>query len=634
MAVKEEGTILIHTENIFPIIKKAVYSDHEIFIRELVSNSVDAIKKRKMAAFAGDCVSAEDEKIKISINRDQKTLTISDNGIGMDSDEIKKYINQVAFSSAEEFLEKYKQPDDGFIGHFGLGFYSSFMVAKEVEIISCSAKKHSQAIKWRCNGSPQYTLDEADKEDIGTDIVLHLMDEEIEYIEPSRIKSLIKKYCDFMPIEISLEGEIINKMNPPWRESKQNLKDEDYIELYKYLYPFQGEPLLWVHLNTDYPYNLQGILYFPKISGRADWESGEIKLFCNQVFVSDSIKEIVPRYLLPLRGVIDSPDIPLNVSRSALQTDRRVKSIGNFISKKLADKLKSLKKDNSQFYADIWDSIAPFIKIGAMEDDKFAEQVTNLILYSTTKIKSESNDESNSLLKSGNKNFTTLDDYKNRLSEDNKKILYSTDEVSQSTALNMWTSQDKEVLKLDSVIDTQFIPWLEDKNKDINFVRVDSELDESIKDDSPEIADKDGNTKSDLLKKIINSALNNEKVTVQIQNLKGDNSPPSLILLPEQMRRINDITALMEQKLPGLPEYHNLIVNSNHPLIKGLLKLNSSQIVIEGSKNTSEDQLANDIAIHVYEMAKLSIGGLENKDIAAFQLRNAELLGKLMQKFV
>ncbi len=634
MPVKEEGTILIHTENIFPIIKKAVYSDHEIFIRELISNSVDAIKKRKMAAFAGDCVAADDEKIKISIDREHKTLTISDNGIGMTSDEIKKYINQVAFSSAEEFLEKYKQPDDGFIGHFGLGFYSSFMVAEEVEIITKSAKNDSQAIQWKCNGSPQYTLDESDKEEIGTDIILHLMEEEIEYIEPSRIKTLIKKYCDFMPIEISLEEEVINKMNPPWRENKQNLKDEDYIELYKYLYPFQGDPLLWVHLNTDYPYNLQGILYFPKISGRADWESGEIKLFCNQVFVSDSIKEIVPRYLLPLRGVIDSPDIPLNVSRSALQSDRRVKSIGNFIAKKLADKLKTLKKDETQFYADIWDSIAPFIKIGAMEDEKFAEQVKDIILYSTTKVPVEDNEENNELVKSGSKTFTTLEGYKNRLTDENKKILYSTDEVSQSTALNMWTSQGKEVLKLDTVIDTQFIPWLEEKNKEINFVRVDSELDESIKDDSPEIADKDGNTKSETLKKIISSALNNEKVTVQIQNLKGDSSPPSLILLPEQMRRINDITALMEQKLPGLPEYHNLIVNSNHPLIQGLLKLNSNQIVIEGSSKSEEGQLANDIAIHVYEMAKLSIGGLENKDIAAFQNRNAELLGKLMKNFV
>tara|TARA_B100000965_G_scaffold324136_1_gene286005 strand:- start:1841 stop:3745 length:1905 start_codon:yes stop_codon:yes gene_type:complete len=634
MSVKEEGTILIHTENIFPIIKKAVYSDHEIFIRELVSNSVDAIKKRKMASFAGDCLAGEDEKIKISIDREKQTLTISDNGIGMTSEEIKKYINQVAFSSAEEFLEKYKGTEDGFIGHFGLGFYSCFMVAKEVEIITKSAKIDSQAIKWKCNGSPQYSLNESDKEEIGTDIILYLMEEEIEYIEPSRIKTLIKKYCDFMPIEISLDSEVINKMNPPWRDSKQNLKDEDYIELYKYLYPFQGDPLLWVHLNTDYPYNLQGILYFPKISGRADWETGEIKLFCNQVFVSDSIKEIVPRYLLPLRGVIDSPDIPLNVSRSALQSDRRVKSIGSFIAKKIADKLKTLKREDPQFYSDIWESIAPFVKIGAMEDEKFSDQIKDIILYSTTCVVSDKNNDDHELIKSGTKTYTTLNGYKSRLSAENKKILYSTDEVSQSTALNMWTSQGKEVLKLDTVIDTQFIPWLEDKNKEINFVRVDSELDESIKDNTPEIADKDGNTKSETLKKIISSALNNDKVTIQVQNLKGDNSPPSLILLPEQMRRINDITALMEQKLPGLPEYHNLIVNLNHPLIQGLLKLNSSQIIIEESNKLGEAKFANDIAIHIYEMAKLSIGGLENKEIAAFQSRNAELLGKLMQKFV
>ena len=274
-------------------------------------------------------------------------------------------------------------------------------------------------------------------------MILHLLDEEKEFIEPERIKSLIKKYCDFMPIDVLLEGETINKKNPPWRKQPSELTDEDYIELYKYLYPFQGDPLLWIHLNTDYPYNLQGILYFPKISGRADWESGEIKLFCNQVFVSDSIKEIVPRYLLPLRGVIDSPDIPLNVSRSALQSDRRVKSIGNFIAKKLADKLKTLKKDETQFYADIWDSISPFIKIGAMEDEKFAEQVKEIILYSTTKNTSADNEDTDELIKSGSKTFTTLDGYKNRLNDENKKVLYSTDEVSQSTALNMWISRQR-----------------------------------------------------------------------------------------------------------------------------------------------------------------------------------------------
>ena len=346
MTVIEEGQIQIHTENIFPIIKKAVYSDHEIFLRELVSNAVDAINKRRMAAMAGDCEGIDSPKIAIVINKGNKTITISDNGIGMTADEVKKYINQVAFSSAEEFLEKYKKSEEGIIGHFGLGFYSSFMVAKNVELISKSAVAESNAIKWSCDGSPKFSMEECERDNAGTDVILYLMDEEIEFIESSRINTLIKKYCDFMPVEVQLEGETINKMNPPWRENASKLKDEDYIELYKYLYPFQGDPLFWIHLNTDYPYNLQGILFFPKITGRADWENGEIKLYCNQVFVSDSIKEVVPRYLLPLRGVIDSTDIPLNVSRSALQTDRKVRSIGNFVAKKNR-KRKEVEEDNA-----------------------------------------------------------------------------------------------------------------------------------------------------------------------------------------------------------------------------------------------------------------------------------------------
>jgi len=369
----EKGEIRINTENIFPIIKKAVYSDQEIFLRELVSNGVDAISKRRMASMAGDCENTEEAKVKISINREKNTLTISDNGIGMNDEEIKKYINQVAFSSAEEFLTKYKKDNDEFIGHFGLGFYSSFMVADRVDILTKSAIGESKAFKWSCDGSPNFTLEESERETIGTDVILHLLEEEKEFIEPERIKSLIKKYCDFMPIDVLLEGETINKKNPPWRKQPSELKDEDYIELYKYLYPFQGDPLLWIHLNTDYPYDIQGILYFPKLSGRADWEKGEIKLFCNQVFVSDSIKEIVPKYLLPLRGVIDSTDIPLNVSRSALQTDRKVRSISSFISKKIANKLKDLIKSSPEFYAEIWDSISAFIKIGAIEDEKIAE---------------------------------------------------------------------------------------------------------------------------------------------------------------------------------------------------------------------------------------------------------------------
>ena len=380
----EQGQIQIHTENIFPIIKKAVYSGHEVFLRELVSNGVDAISKRRMAAMAGDCSEGEDGVIRITVDREAKTLTIADNGIGMTADEVKRYINQVAFSSAEDFLEKYKQEGDAIIGHFGLGFYSSFMVAEQVELVTRSARPDSEAVRWSCDGSPNFSLSSAERDQPGTDVILHLMEEELEYLEPARIRTLINTYCDFMAVPVQLEGETVNKMDPPWRKSARDLTDKDYIDLYNYLYPFQGDPLLWVHLNTDYPYNLQGILFFPKQTGRADWEKGEIKLYCNQVFVSDSIKEVVPRYLLPLRGVLDSPDIPLNVSRSALQTDRRVRSIGNFVAKKVADRLRNLKKDDPSAYAEAWESLAPFVKIGAMEDDKFADQVAELILFGTS----------------------------------------------------------------------------------------------------------------------------------------------------------------------------------------------------------------------------------------------------------
>lgn len=420
--LEENGQIQIHTENIFPIIKKAVYSGHEVFLRELVSNGTDAISKRRMAAMAGDCSEGPEGCIQIKINREAKTLTISDNGIGMNADEVKRYINQVAFSSAEEFLEKYKRESDAIIGHFGLGFYSSFMVAKQVELLSLSAKEGSEAVRWSCDGSPNFSLQAGDRSEAGTDIILHLQEEELEYIEPARIRNLITTYCDFMPVAVQLDGETVNKREAPWRQSPRDLSDEDYLNLYRYLYPFQGDPLLWVHLNTDYPYNLQGILYFPQMAGRGDWDKGEIRLYCNQVFVSDSIKEVVPRYLLPLRGVLDSPDIPLNVSRSALQTDRKVRSIGGFVAKKVGDRLKDLKRSNPNRYAEIWESIAPFIKIGAMEDDKFAEQIAEIILFGTTLksnssniVESESSEPADSdPISFGQKSFTTLSGYRSR----------------------------------------------------------------------------------------------------------------------------------------------------------------------------------------------------------------------------
>ena len=634
MAVLEEkGQIQIHTENIFPIIKKAVYSGHEVFLRELVSNGVDAISKRRMAAMGGDCSEGADGLISIRIDRDASTLTISDNGIGMTADEVKRYINQVAFSSAEEFLEKYKSENDAIIGHFGLGFYSSFMVAKQVELVTLSARSGAEAVRWSCDGSPQFSLEAAERSEPGTDVILHLMEEELEYIEPSRIRTLVTTYCDFLPVEVQLEGETVNRREAPWRKSPRELSDDDYIQFYRYLYPFQGDPLLWVHLNTDYPYNLQGILYFPRITGRADWEKGEIKLYCNQVFVSDSIKEVVPRYLLPLRGVIDSPDIPLNVSRSALQTDRRVRSIGGFVAKKVGDRLKELHRDDPGRYAEMWDSLAPFIKIGAMEDEKFADQVADLVLFGTTAPAGEG--ENPDPIPVDDRAYTTLAGFRSRLAPDNdKRILYCTDEAGQAGALSLWRGQGAEVLLADTLIDSQFLPWLEMRHDELKFQRVDAELDESLQDQESELADAEGKDSTERLRDLFKGALANEKVTIQVQALKGDNAPAALILLPEQMRRINDMGALMEQRLPGLPDHHVLLVNRRHPLVEGLLKLSAGAVITAptGSSASPSQQLADDLGRHLYEMARLAVGGLEPNQLAGFQQRSSDLMGRLMQR--
>ena len=632
MAILEEnGQIQIHTENIFPIIKKAVYSGHEVFLRELVSNGVDAISKRRMASMSGDCVEGQDGSIQIKVDREQKTLTISDNGIGMTADEVKRYINQVAFSSAEDFLEKYKQDSEAIIGHFGLGFYSSFMVAERVEIKSLSARPGSVAVDWSCDGSPNYSLKEGHREEAGTDIVLHLLDDELEYLEPQRIKTLINTYCDFMAVPVQLEGETINKMNAPWRKNARELEDQDYIDLYRYLYPFQGDPLLWVHLNTDYPYSLQGILFFPKQSGRADWEKGEIKLYCNQVYVSDSIKEIVPRYLLPLRGVIDSPDIPLNVSRSALQTDRKVRSIGNFVAKKVADRLKSLKRDEPQNYAEAWEALAPFVKIGAMEDEKFAEQVSELILFATT---ADPVDGEDGPISAGERSYTTIASYQSRQADpQSKRILYCTDEVAQAGALSLWKSQGAEILFAETVIDSQFIPWLESNNEQYQFQRVDAELDESLKDEQPELSDQDGETQSEAIRSLIKEALNNDKVTVQVQALKGgEEAPAAMILLPEQMRRMNDIGALMDQRLPGLPDHHVLLINRSHPMVEGLQKLSAGSVLVGTAQDSPSKALASELARHLYDMARLGVGGLEPNELAGFQTRTSKLMSDLMAR--
>ena len=651
MTVLEQGQIQIHTENIFPIIKKAVYSGHEVFLRELVSNGVDAISKRRMAAIAGDCSEGAEGMISIRIDREAKTLTISDNGIGMTADEVKRYINQVAFSSAEDFLEKYKQESDAIIGHFGLGFYSSFMVASQVELLTLSARPGSEAVKWSCDGSPNFSLEGAERSEAGTDVILHLMEEELEYLEPSRIRTLITTYCDFLPVEVKLEGETVNKREAPWRKSPRELSDDDYIQLYRYLYPFQGDPLLWVHLNTDYPYNLQGILFFPRIGSRADWEKGEIRLYCNQVFVSDSIKEVVPRYLLPLRGVLDSPDIPLNVSRSALQTDRRVRSIGNFVAKKVGDRLKELHRDEPARYAEIWDAVAPFIKIGALEDDKFADQVADLVLFATTAPAASPAPDSAAdpaaagegaaagerpdPIANGDKAYTTLAGYRSRLgSEHANRVLYCTDEQGQAGPLALWKAQGAEVLLADTFIDTQFIPWLENRHGELKFQRVDAELDASLQEADSAITDADGRDSNEQLRELFRTALANDKVTVQVQALKGEGGPAALILLPEQMRRLNDMGALMEQRLPGLPEHHVLLVNRRHPLVEGLQKLAAGGVITQssGAIASPSQELAQALGRHLYEMAKLAVGGLEPEQLGGFQQRSADLIGQLLQR--
>jgi len=629
MTVLEQGQIQIHTENIFPIIKKAVYSGHEVFLRELVSNGVDAISKRRMAAMAGDCSEGPEGRIQVRIDREHKTVTVSDNGIGMSAEEVKRYINQVAFSSAEDFLEKYKSESDAIIGHFGLGFYSSFMVASQVELVSLSATPGAEAVRWSCDGSPNFSLESGERSEPGTDVILHLQEEELEYLEPSRLRTLITTYCDFLPVEVQLEGETVNRREAPWRSSPRDMSDDDYIKFYRYLYPFQGDPLLWVHLNTDYPYNLQGILYFPKISGRADWERGEIRLYCNQVFVSDSIKEVVPRYLLPLRGVIDSPDIPLNVSRSALQTDRRVRSIGGFVAKKVGDRLKELHRDDPARYAAIWESLAPFIKIGALEDEKFADQVADLVLFGTTAAAGEVDP-----IASDTRSYTTLTGYRSRLPEGNdQRILYCTDEAGQAGALALWKGQGAEVLLADSLIDSQFIPWLEMRHEELRFQRVDAELDDSLHEQESELTDADGKDSSEKLRELFREALDNDKITIQVQTLKGDHAPAALILLPEQMRRINDMGALMEQRLPGLPDHHVLLVNRRHPLVEGLLKLSAGAVLTTSTGGGSPSrQLATDLGRHLYEMARLAVGGLEPNQLAGFQQRSCDLMGQLMQR--
>ena len=650
--VQEKGNISIHTDNIFPIIKKWLYSDHEIFLRELISNAVDAISKLNMVSRSSDFTGEVGEpEITIAIDKDAKTLSISDTGIGMTADEVKKYINQVAFSSAEEFVTKYTDnADQQIIGHFGLGFYSSFMVSDRVDIDTLSYQEGATAVHWTCDGTTTFEISDSERTDRGTTITLHLMEEEAEYLETSRIQQLIKTYCDFMPVPIKLDGEVANKQNAPWKQAPSNLTDEDYLELYRYLYPFQEEPLLWVHLNTDYPFVVNGILYFPKLRPDVDVTKGQIKLFCNQVFVSDNCEEIIPQFLLPLRGVVDSTDIPLNVSRSFLQNDRTVKRIADYIAKKVGDRLKELYRTDKAKYIECWQDLGTFIKFGSLNNDKFKQQIADFLIFRTTaQLASEqpkvevqtgeddawqSADGENAAAVDANGNsYTTLKEYLERNKDKHEnRVFYATDEVSQATYIDLHKRQGLEVLYLDSFIDTHFVPFLEREYSDVKFSRVDSDLDDTLIDDSAsgEIVDPTTNkTKSEQVKELFEQALDKPKVTIRTDALKSDGvqgAPPAIVLLPEEMRRMQEMMAMMQQQTAQFPEEHTLLVNTAHPLIQNLLDMNQGTIVQTDGGQSPSAAMANMICQHVYDLALMAQKGFDADGMKSFVERSNSLL--------
>jgi len=656
MTVLEKGNITIHTENIFPIIKKSLYTDHEIFLRELISNSVDAISKLKMASLAGEARGEVPEpEINIAIDKENRTLSITDNGIGMTGEEIKKYINQVAFSSAEEFITKYQKSAKDLIGHFGLGFYSAFMVAKKVEIDTLSYQEGATPVHWSCDGSPEFELTDSSRSQIGTTITLTLMDEEGEYLEPARIRQLVKTYSDFMPVPIKIDGEVINQQRALWKESSQNLTKEDYLEFYRYLYPFQEEPLLWVHLNTDYPFLLNGILYFPKLRPDVDVSKGQLKLFCNQVFVSEHCEEIIPDFLMPLRGVIDSPDIPLNVSRSALTKDRTVRRIADFIAKKIADRLKSLYNEDAKEYIRCWVDVGTFIKFGSLKEDKFKQQVEDILIYRTTYKPPETEVQVAVQTAEGDawqeataktpleaieqEGYTTLKAYLERHKERHEnRVFYCTDPRSQSTYVELYKNQGLEILFFDSFIDTNyFIPFLEREYSDVKFTRVDSELDSTLleQDQASEIIDPASNkSRAELIKVIFAKALDNSRINIKTEALKSDDpqgTPPAIVLLPEAMRRLQEMTAMMQQKAMAFPEEHILMINTNHPLIQQIVQISQGSIVT-GSGESPSAQLAKMLCQHVYDLALIAQKGFDAEGMQAFVERSNRVLTKLTEK--
>ncbi|HCN53820.1 MAG TPA: molecular chaperone HtpG [Prevotella sp.] len=576
----QKGNIGVTTENIFPVIKKFLYSDHEIFLREMVSNAVDATQKMKTLAEKGDFKGdLGDLTVHVVLNKDKGTLTISDRGIGMTEEEIDKYINQIAFSGVNDFLEKYKDNANAIIGHFGLGFYSAFMVSKQVEIVTKSYKDGSKAVRWSCEGNPEFEITDAEKEDRGSDIILHIADDCKEYLEKEKIEELLNKYCKFMPVPIAFgkktewkdgknvetaEDNIINNVEPLWTKAPSTLKDEDYKKFYRTLYPMQDEPLFWIHLNVDYPFNLTGILYFPRIHSNIDLQRNKIQLYCNQVFVTDQVEGIVPEFLTLLHGVIDSPDIPLNVSRSYLQSDANVKKISTYITKKVADRLQSIFKEDRKGYEEKWDNLKIFINYGMLSQEDFYERAKDFALMKDTEGK-----------------YFTFEEYKT-LIKDNQTdksgqlvYLYATNVQSQYTYIEAAKNKGYSVLLLDGQLDVPMVSMLEQKLEKSRFVRVDSDIIDRliIKEDAKK--SELSSDERDILTEVFRSQMpkiDKAEFTVEVQAL-GEDQQPVIITQNEYMRRMKDISKFQSGMsfYAQMPDSYTLVLNSDHKLLKGIL---------------------------------------------------------------
>ncbi|MDO7848933.1 molecular chaperone HtpG [Hymenobacter sp. M29] len=609
--MQETGSISIHTENIFPIIKKFLYSDHEIFLRELVSNAVDATQKLKSLAQLGEYQGDLGElKVRVTVDKEARKITISDHGLGMTAEEIKKYINQIAFSGATEFVEQYKEKDanakDQIIGQFGLGFYSAFMVAKEVEIWSKSYKNDTLTAHWICDGSTQFTLDEPTgehaKAERGTDVVLHVAEDSDEFLEEARLRTILTKYCKFLPIPIEFEGEVINQTTPIWTKQPSELTDEDYKKFYQELYPMSmDEPLFWIHLNVDYPFNLTGILYFPKVKDELQFSRNKIQLYSRQVFITDEVKDVVPEFLMLLHGVIDSPDIPLNVSRSFLQADAAVRKINTYITKKVADKLSSLFKQDRAGYEEKWSDIGMFVKYGMLSDEKFYEKAKDFVL-----------------LKNVDGKLFTINEYTEHIQANqqdkngNTVILYTNDAEHQHSFVAAAQERGYDVLNFDHILDPHFVGQLEQKLEKTSFKRVDADTVSKLieKDDAAESVLTEEDTKK--LEETFTTAIANPAMHVKVAAL----SPQDALVVITQnefMRRMKDMQRTGGgggmQMFGAFPESYDVTVNANHPLV--------AKVLADGG-----DKLAK----QAFDLALLSQGLLKGEALTAFVKRSTELL--------